>query len=168
MEDAPEPVYLRVEAVPDELPLPNGKGRLVLKGGGNAPGQVVQSVQGAAQLLKAALGKDREQPLDRRQLLHGGPEGHHIPAPGAAVDNAAHKPLHVADARQGQGQLLPGDGVVYQTLHAVGPAVNIPDAEQGPLQPAAEHPCAHGGFGLIQHPQKAALFLLAPEGLGKL
>ena len=44
VENAPESVHFRVKAVPDELPLADGKGRLILQGVGDAPGQIVQRV----------------------------------------------------------------------------------------------------------------------------
>ena len=34
--------------------------------------------------------------------------------------------------------------------------------------PGADKPVAHGGAGLVQHPQQGALFLAAPDGLGEL
>ena len=168
VEDAPEPVHLRVEAVPDKLALPDGEGGLVPEGIGNTLCQVIQGVQGAVELVEATLGEGRQQRLDSGKLFHGGPQGHHIPAPGAAVDDAAHEPLHITDTGECQNQLLPGDGVIYQALHAIRTAVNIPDAEKRPFQPAAQHPRTHGGLGLIQHPQEAALFFLAAEGLRQL
>ena len=157
-----------MKAVPDELPLPHGKGRLILKGLRDAPGQILQGVQRAVHLLQPPLGESGQQLPYGGQLFHGGPQGHHVPAPGAAVDDAAHEPLHVAYAAQGQHQLLPGNGVADQPFHAVGPAVNVLHAEQRALQPAAEHPRAHGGSGLVQHPQQAAFFLLAAQGLRQL
>ena len=99
---------------------------------------------------------------------HGVFQGYHVPAPGGAVYNAAHQALHVADARQGQGQLLPHHGVVHQLAHGAVAAGDGRYGQQGPLQPAAEHPPAHGGLGLVQHPQQAPLFLLAAQGLRQL
>ena len=49
-------VHLRVEALPDELALPDGEGGLVPEGIGNALCQVIQGVQGAVELVEAALG----------------------------------------------------------------------------------------------------------------
>ena len=42
-------------------------------------------------------------------------------AAGGAVDDAADEPLQVGDLLQGQGQLLPGDGIPNQGLHRCQP-----------------------------------------------
>ena len=111
MEDAPQAVHLRVEALPDELPLPDGEGGIVAQGAADEVRQVLQGVQ-LGQLPQAAPVKGRQQLLYMGKPRHGVFQGYHVPAPGGAVYNAAHQPLHVADAGQGQGQLLPGHGVV--------------------------------------------------------
>ena len=59
-------------------------------------------------------------------------------------------------------------GVLHQRRHGVAAPCDGGNGQQGPLQPASQQPCAHGGPGLVQHPQKAALLLLAPQSLRQL
>ena len=109
-----------------------------------------------------------EQVPDAGQPSQPGGQGGQIPAPGGAVYHLSHQPLQVGDLPQGQGELLPGDGVLHQVGHPLLPPGDAGRGEEGPLQPAPEQPAAHGGFGLVQHPQQGALFLLAPHGGGEL
>ena len=136
LEDVPQTVHLLVKAVPDEAPLPDGEGRLVADGPGNPVPEVFQHVQLRRQLSQAAVLHGGELGLDLRQPFHGRPEGRHVPPAGGAVDDAAEKPLHVAQARHGGAQLLPGDGGLHQRRNRAGTAVDGRDGEQGPLQPA--------------------------------
>src|SRR5699024_5528645 len=59
-------------------------------------------------------------------------------------------------------------GALHQGLHGGEAAVDGGDGEKGPGQPAPEAPSAHGGLGLVQHPQKGALLLLGAEGFRQL
>ena len=164
----PQAVDFRVEAVPDQIPLPDGERGLVADGPGDAPPQVLQGVQLLRKLAEAAVGKGGEAALNLRQLPDGGAEGGQIPPSGGAVDNAADEPLHVPQAREGGDQLLPGDGVPHQSRHGPAAPGDGGDVQEGPLQPAAEAPPPHGGLGPVQHPEKAPLLLLAPHGGGQL
>ena len=168
MEDAAQAIHLRVEAVPDKLALADGEGGLVHQRLADEGGQIVEIVQLFVQLVQAALFKAGELGLDLGQALHGGAEGHQIPAARRAVYDAAHQALHVGDALQGQYQLLTRYGVLHQGRHGGAAPVDLRDGQQGPLQPRAHHAAAHGGLRLVQYPQEAALLLLAPEGLGQL
>ena len=86
-------VQLLVVAVPDDVPLPDGEGRVVHNGGVNELGHVLQAVHLLAQLLEqrglAAL-QQREEP---RQPLEGRGQRAQLPAVGRAVDNAGHDAL---------------------------------------------------------------------------
>ncbi len=135
VEDGAEPVHLRVEAVTDELTLPHGEGGLVHQRFADQRGQIVQIVQLPVQLVKPPLGEGVQLGLDQGQPLHGVSQGHQVPAPGAAVYDAADEPLHVGDAGEGQDQLLPGHGVIHQGGNGVQPTVHGSDAQKGPLQP---------------------------------
>ena len=116
-QNVPQAVHLRVEPVPDQVPLPNGEGGLVAEGLGNALPQVLQGVQLCRQLRQAAVRKGRQLLLDLRQLFDGGAEGTEVPPSGGAVDNAADEPLHVPQAGEGGDQLLPADGALRQGGH---------------------------------------------------
>ena len=72
------------------------------------------------------------------------------------------------DLPQGEGQLLPADGVAHQFPHRPQAAADGRRGEQGPLHPRPDQPVAHGGAGLVQHPQQAPLLLLGAQRLGQL
>ena len=168
MQNTAQAVHLRVKAVADQLALTNGKGRLVHQRPADQRGQVAQIVQLLVQLMQQPPGEGGKLRLYLRQLFHGAAQRNHVPASCRAVDDAADQTLHVGHAGEGQNQLLPGHHVVYQRVHRVQTAVDGAHAQQRPLQPRTQTPGAHGGAGLIQHPQKGAFFLLAPQGLRQL
>ena len=168
LEDMPQAVHLFMVAVPDEAALPDGKRRLVADGGGNVGPQVIQGVQLLPQLRQPPVGETVQLGPDVGQPFDGPAEGGHVPAAGGAIDDTADEPLHVPQSRHGGGQLFPLDGAVHQRRHGGIALADSGDAEQRPFQPTAEHPAAHGGPGLVQYPQEAPLFLLAPEGLRQL
>ena len=168
VEDAPQPVHFRVKAVPDELTLPHGEGGIVLQSLADDLCQILQRIQPCAQLPQMSALEGGQLLANGGQMIHGVFQGHHVPASGAAVDDAAHEPLHVPDAGESQDQLLPLHGVLHQRRHGVVAPCDGGNGQQGPLQPASQQPCAHGGPGLVQYPQKAALFLLAPQSFRQL
>ena len=167
-EDVPELVQLGVVAVPDEAPLPDGEGRLVAEGLGDAARHILQGIDSLPQLREPPVGEGRHLRPDAREPLHGGAEGGQVPAPGAAVDHPAQDALHIAEALQGGHQLAPGHGILREALHRGGAPGNGGDGAQWPLQPGAEHPPAHGGLGLVQHPEEASPLLPALQGLRQL
>ena len=157
-----------MEAVPDQFPLPDGEGGLVADGGGDALPQVLQGVQLLGELLEAAVREVGQPPLDVRQLFDGGPEAPQVPPAGGAVDDAADEPLHVPQTREGGDELLPADGVFHQGRHGPAAPGDGRHVQKGPLQPVSQAPAPHGGLGPVQHPEEAALLLLAPHGGGQL
>ena len=106
--------------------------------------------------------------LEQGQPVQTRGQGHQVPGPGGAVDDAGDQTLQVRDLPQHLDQLLPLHSVVHQPAHRLQPAGDGHRVQQRALQPAAEEPAAHGGLGLVQHPEQGALFLLAPEGFGEL
>ena len=168
VEDGAQAIHLAVEAVPDQLALPNGERRLIHQRLPNEGGKVVEVVQRLVQLMQAALFKAGQLGLYQRQLLHGGAQGRQITAACRAVYDAAHQALHVGDALQGQNQFLPLHGVLHQRRHGGAAAVDLRDGQQRTLQPRAHQAPAHGGFRLVQHPQETALLLLAAQRLRQL
>ena len=59
------------------------------------------------------------------------------------------------------------DGLADQALHRVQAVVDGFAGKQGLLDPAAQHPLAHGGAGLIQHPKQRAPLFAAAQRLGE-
>ena len=113
-------------------------------------------------------GKGGQLRLDGGQPLHGGAQGHQIPPAGRAIDHPANEPLHIGDAAEGQRQLFPGHGVLRQSSHGAEPPVDGGHVHQRLLEPRPQVAGAHGGLGLVQHPQQAAPLFLAPQRLRQL
>ena len=168
VEDAPQAVHLRVEAVPDHLALTDGERRLVHQRLADQGGQIVEILQLLIQLVQRTGGEGGQLRLDGGNTLHGGTEGHQIPSAGRAVDHPADEALHVGDAAEGQRQLLPGHGVLRQRRHGAEPPVDGGHVHQRLLEPRPQVAGAHGGLGLVQHPQQAAPLFLAPQRLRQL
>ena len=105
--------------------------------------------------------------LQQGESLQAGGQGHQIPGPGGAVDDAGDQPLQIRDLPEDLEELLPLYGVVHQPAHRLQPAGDGHGVDEGPVHPAAEEAAAHGGFRLVQHPEEGALLLLAPDGLGQ-
>ena len=166
--DVPQPVHLGVVARPDDPALPDGKGRLVHDGPVDEPAQAGQVVHPRRQGLQQGRGQGGEELPQPGQLPQPGGEGDQVPPPRGAVDDAADEPLQVGHLPQGGGELLAGDGRVHQGLHRAQPPADGGGGEEGPLHPGPDEPVAHGGAGLVQHPQKAPLLLLGAQGLGEL
>ena len=168
VEDAAQAIHLRVEAVPDHLALPDGERRLVHQRLPDEGRQIVEILQLLIQLVQRSGGKRCQLGLHGGEPLHGGAEGHQIPPAGGAVDHPADEPLHIRDAAEGQYQLLPGYGVLRQRRHGAEPPVDGGHVHQRLLEPCPQVAGAHGGLGLVQHPQQTAALLLAPQRLRQL
>ena len=167
-EDLPQLVHVLVVPGPDDAPLPHGEGRLVEDASGDEVCQVRQPRELLPQAGQEHGGLVRQIVLQLRQAAQPGSQRHEIPCPGGAVDDAGDEPFQVRNLPQNLRQLFPFHGMVHQPAHGVQPPGDGHGVEQGPLQPAAELPPAHGGLGLVQHPEEGAFLLLAPERLGQL
>ena len=168
VDDVAEAVHLLAVPLPDKLSLPDGEGGLVHQGPLEQVPQLGQVVQLLPQGLEQGGGAALQQLPQPGQAAQAAPQGGQVPAACGAVHHPANEPLQVSDLPQLQGQLLPGDDVPHQVVHRLLPPGDLNGGEEGPLQPAPDEPVAHGGAGLVQHPEQRALFLLAPHGLGKL
>ena len=166
--EVPQAVYLFVVAPADELALPHREGGRVHKGGLDQPGQLRQVVQLFGQGAQQGGGAGGNEVPDAGQAAEPSGQGHQVPAPGGAVHHPADEALQVGDLLQHQGELLPGDDVLYQVGHRLLPPGDLHRGEQGPLHPPPQQAAAHGGLGLVQHPQQGALLLLGAHGGGQL
>ena len=102
-----------------------------------------------------------------RQGLAGVGQGADLPRGGGAVQDAGGQPLDVKHPAQRLFQVGAGDVFLIQRIHRVQPGVDGAGVHQRLLDPAAQQPLAHGGLGLVQHPQKGALFLAAAHRFGQ-
>ena len=145
--------------------LPDGQGRIVHQRVFNAVGAVRQRVDGRFQLLE----QGRIAFLQLRLYVGQRPEApgksQQIPAVDGAGDDAGLYPFQIGDVPQSLLQLAPDDDVVRQLLHRAVAAGDLHRVKKGLFQPGAQQPPAHGGVGLIQHPQQRALLFLRAHGL---
>ena len=175
VDDLPEVVHLPVVAPADKVPLPDGEGQavvvLIVPDGLLQQGLEVVQAGEFLQESKAPGGRLGQGGRLPRQLgQHRQPvrQGEQVPGVGRAVHHLADEALQVGHPPQGPGQLLPHHAVRRQGGHLVLPEGDGVRVAQGLLDPGADKPVAHGGAGLVQHPQQGALFLAAPDGLGEL
>ena len=84
------------------------------------------------------------------------------------IADLTENPLQIINGVQIFCELLPVNVASAKLLHKVLPPENFRLVNERLLQIPAEKSCAHGGFGLVQHPEQRALFLLFPHGLTEL
>lgn len=82
-------------------------------------------------------------------------------------DRAGHQALQIRDVMQFLGQIAAHHGLAHQCLHSVQAVVDELAGNKRLLDPAAQHPLAHGSAGLIQHPQQGAALFASAQGLGQ-
>ena len=70
--------------------------------------------------------------------------------------------------RQRAGLIRTDHLCAAERLHRRQAALDFRRVQQRLFQPAAEHPAAHGGAGLVQHPQKRPFFILGAHGFRQL
>ena len=166
--DGAQLVYLGVVAFGDDAAVLEGGGRFRVDGGKDGRLHIVQQVdlsRKRSQLRAAAALGLRPQ---FRQALTG--LGHRVDllGGGGAVDRAGHQALEVGDVVELFDQIAPLHGLVHKAFHRVEAAVDGGTGNERLLDPAAEHPLAHGGAGLVQHPEQRSPLFAAPQRLGEL
>ena len=112
-------VDLGVEALADEAALAHGERRLVHDGLGDARGDVRERIELLRKLAEPACGEVRERHAHGGELLDGITQRDEVAPTRRAVDDAANEPLHVADAGEGEDQLLARHCVVHQRADGV-------------------------------------------------
>ena len=152
----------------DDAAVLEGGGRFRVDGGEDGRLHIVQQVdlsRKRSQLRAAAALGLRPQ---FRQALTG--LGHRVDllGGGGAVDRAGHQALEVGDVVELFDQIAPLHGLVHEAFHRVEAAVDGGTGNERLLDPAAEHPLAHGGAGLVQHPEQRPPLFAAPQRLGEL
>ena len=147
----------------NQTTLPDREGRLVHHGGVNEISDVLQGIQLFIQLAQKGGILPLQAVPQFGQTGTDLPQGSQIAAVGRAVHDTAGDALHVIDAAQQLFNALPQQKVVDEGLHRTLAAGDLRHVQQGFFQPLTQHTGTHGGAGLVQHPQKAALFLAAVE-----
>ena len=97
--------------------------------------------------------------FDGGQLGAGIAEGLDLTRGGRAIQDTGGQPLNVKHLAKRGLELGAADVRVVERFDRVEPGVDRRRIDKRLLDPAAQHPLAHRGFGLIQHPkQRATLF----------
>ena len=166
--DGAQLIHLGVVAFGDDAAVLEGGGRFRVDGGEDGRLHIVQQVdlsRKRSQLRAAAALGLRPQ---FRQALTG--LGHRVDllGGGGTVDRAGHQALEVGDVVELFDQIAPLHGLVHKAFHRVEAAVDGGAGNERLLDPAAEHPLAHGGAGLVQHPEQRSPLFAAPQRLGEL
>ena len=155
LEQVPQLVDFFVKALPQQVPFPQGEGRLCGDGPVDEAGHIFQAVDLLPQLFQVLAAAKALQ-----VFLHLGngagrlPQRAEIPAVGAAIDHPADEPLQVKDPPQPFQHPVPPGTVPQKGLDGILPQGDLGSIHQRFFQPLAEQPSAHGGAGVIQHPQK--------------
>ena len=163
----PQPVHLLGVALPQNASLPYGEGGIVTDGPVDGKAQILQRVH-LPDLPQLLAGEGVQQLLEPGQQRRAVAELPQIPSAGGAVNTAAHQALDIVDFPQGQHQFTPGHRLPQQLSHRGVAALDGQHREERPLHPGAQHPCAHRGAGLVQHPEEAAPLFPAAQGFGQL
>ena len=166
--DGAQLVHLGVITLGDDAAVLEGGGRIRVDGGEDGRLHIVQQVDLSCKRgqLRAAAALGLRPQL--RQALTG--LGHRVDllGGGGTVDRAGHQALEVGDVVELFDQIAPLHGLVHKAFHRVEAAVDGGAGNERLLDPAAEHPLAHGGAGLVQHPEQRSPLFAAPQRLGQL
>ncbi len=129
---------------------------------------VLQSIHLIQKLHEGRTFELREHHADRREHLYGISEGDQIPRVCGLIADACDQPLHIVDGMQVFPQFLAAHDTAVKLPDCIITLLNLRFADQRLLHVAAKEPCTHGGFCLVQHPQKRALLVFLPHGFHQL
>ena len=161
-------VYLLVEAVLDNAAVLEGQGRIVDYRVFYQRGNVVQLVYLAVELPEKRAVHPGNALLQSRKPRAGLTQRVDILRGRGFVHYAGHEPLKVVDAVQRVAYVVKQRGILRQGLHRVVALEYLCGIYQRLLQPCFKFAPAHGGHGLIQHPQQRTSLFLGAHGLGQL
>ena len=166
--DRAQLVHLGVVALGNNAAILEGGGSVRVYCGVNARLDILQRVDTGSKLGKFRAAAALCLLAQTGQTVAGLGKGVDFLRCGRAVHRAGHQALHVRDVVQLLGQVAAHHGLAHQRLHSVQAVVDELAGNKRLLDPAAQHPLAHGGAGLIQHPQQGAALFAAAQSLGQL
>ena len=166
--DGAQLVHLGVVALGNNAAILEGGGGIRVYCGVNARLDILQRVDTCGQLGKLRAAAALSLLAQAGQAVAGLGKGVDFLRCGRTVHRAGHQALHVRDVVQFFGQVAAHHSLAHQRLHSVQAVVDELAGNKRLLDPAAQHPLAHGGAGLIQHPQQGAALFAAAQGLGQL
>ena len=165
--DGAQLVHLGMVTLGDNTTILEGGGRVRVYCGINARLDILQRVDAGGQLGKLRAVAALRLLAQAGQTVTGLGKGVDLLGGCRAVHRAGHQALHVRDVVQFFGQVAAHHSLAHQRLHSVQAMVDELAGNKRLLDPAAQHPLAHGGAGLIQHPQQGAALFAAAQGLGQ-
>ena len=166
--DGAQLIHLRVVALGDDAAVLQGGGGIRVDGCEDGCFDVVQQIdlarKGGQLRAAAALGLRPQV----RQALAG--LGHRVDllGRGRTIDRTGHEALEVGDIVELLDEVAPLHSLVHEALYRAEAAVDGSAGHQRLLDPAAQHPLAHGRAGLVQHPEQRPPLFAAPQRLGQL
>ena len=166
--DGAQLVHLGMVTLGDDAAILEGGGGVRVYCGINARLDILQRVDTCGQLGKLRAVAALCLLAQTGQTVTGLGKGVDFLGGGRAVHRAGHQALHVRDVMQFLGQIAAHHGLAHQCLHGVQAVVDERAGNKRLLDPAAQHPLAHGSAGLIQHPQQGAALFASAQGLGQL
>ena len=166
--DGAQLIHLGMVTLGDDAAILEGGGRVRVYCGINARLDILQRVDAGGQLGKLRAVAALRLLAQAGQTVAGLGKGIDLLGGGRAVHRAGHQALQIRDVVQFLGQIAAHHGLAHQRLHGVQAVVDKLAGNERLLDPAAQHPLAHGGAGLIQHPKQGAALFAPPQGLGQL
>ena len=166
--DGAQLVHLGVVALCNNAAILEGGGGIRVYCGVNARLDILQRIDTCGQLGKLRAAAALSLLAQAGQTVTGLGKGVDLLGGCRAVHRAGHQALHVRDVVQFFGQVAAHHGLAHQRLHSIQAVVDELAGNKRLLDPAAQHPLAHGGTGLIQHPQQGAALFASAQGLGQL
>ena len=165
--DGAQLVHLSMVTLGDNTAILEGGGRVRVYCGINARLDVLQRVDAGSKLGEFRAVAALSLLAQTGQTVAGLGKGVDFLRCGRAVHRAGHQALQIRDVVQFFGQVAAHHGLTHQRLHCVQAVVDKLAGNERLLNPAAQHTFAHGGAGLIQHPQQGAALFAAAQGLGQ-
>ena len=166
--DGAQLVHLGVVALGNNAAILEGGGCLRVYCGVNARLDILQRVDAGSKLGEFRAAAALSLLAQAGQTVTGLGKGVNLLGGGRAVHRAGHQAFQIRDIVQFLGQVTAHHGLAHQRLHCVQAVVDKLAGNKRLLDPAAQHPFAHGGAGLIQHPKQGAALFAPPQGLGQL
>ena len=166
--DGAQLVHLGMVALGDDTAILEGGGGIRVYCGINARLDILQRVDTCGQLGKLRAVAALCLLAQTGQTVTGLGKGVDLLGGCRAVHRAGHQALQIRDVVQFFGQVAAHHGLAHQCLHGVQSVVDEWAGNKRLLDPAAQHPLAHGSAGLIQHPQQGAALFASAQGLGQL
>ena len=153
-------IDLLAVALADHFALADGKGGIVHDGAVDEIAQIIECVELLAEHLKHGRIHRGQTLPDLRQAVGAARQRNKVAAVGRAGDDARDDALEIGHVLERKDQLLAVDVLFDQLVHGRKPLSDQRRRQQRPFHPRPEQASAHGGAGLVQHPQEASLLLL--------